>query len=146
MNNPPMERLGVTRSATSLKPMSGNGYGGMKQIPVNRPSFQQIYQNHLITKEQAAPLKLSHHAQVRMQQRGIELDEATMVKMQEAVRQAAAKGAKESLILMQNHAFIVSVNNRTVVTAMDANDLTDHVVTQIDSAVIIPTTPKGRTE
>lgn len=50
---------------------------------------------------------------------------------------SAAKGAKESLILMQDMAFIVNVKNRTVVTAMDSESMKDNVFTQIDSAVII---------
>jgi flagellar operon protein len=54
-----------------------------------------------------------------------------------ALDKAAAKGAKESLILMQDMAFIVNVKNRTVVTAMDSASMKDNVFTQIDSAVII---------
>ncbi|MNP74933.1 hypothetical protein D3C76_1718910 [compost metagenome] len=50
---------------------------------------------------------------------------------------AAAKGSKESLILMKDLAFIVSVPNRTVVTAMDGNSIKDNVFTQIDSAIVI---------
>jgi flagellar operon protein len=60
-----------------------------------------------------------------------------VAKINSAVDKAAAKGAKESLILMQDMALIVSVPNRTVVTAMDKQSMQDNVFTQIDSAVII---------
>ncbi|MOA07809.1 hypothetical protein D3C78_1275320 [compost metagenome] len=58
-------------------------------------------------------------------------------KIETAIDNAAAKGAKESLILMKDMALIVNVDNRTVVTAMDGSSMKDNVFTQIDSAVII---------
>ncbi|MGG4220798.1 TIGR02530 family flagellar biosynthesis protein [Paenibacillus jamilae] len=82
-------------------------------------------------------LKLSNHAAKRLEQRGIELKSDQMAKINSAVDKAAAKGAKESLILMKDMALIVSVPNRTVVTAMDKQSMEDNVFTQIDSAVII---------
>ncbi|WP_458127215.1 TIGR02530 family flagellar biosynthesis protein [Paenibacillus sp. Z3-2] len=82
-------------------------------------------------------LKLSNHAAKRLEQRGIELKTEQMEQIGSALDKAAAKGAKESLILMQDMAFIVNVKNRTVVTAMDSESMKDNVFTQIDSAVII---------
>ncbi len=82
-------------------------------------------------------LKFSHHAEMRLQQRGIRLGEDQVSKILEAVDKAAAKGAKESLILMQDLAFIVNIKNRTVVTAMDGASMKDNVFTQIDSAVVV---------
>ncbi len=49
---------------------------------------------------------------------------------------AAAKGARESLILMDNLALVVSIRNRTVITAVDEKRMKEHVFTNIDSAVI----------
>ncbi|MCC3381347.1 TIGR02530 family flagellar biosynthesis protein [Paenibacillus farraposensis] len=91
--------------------------------------FDQVLQEQV--------LKLSNHAVKRLEQRGIELRSDQMEKINSAVDKAAAKGAKESLILMQDMALIVSVPNRTVVTAMDKQSMEDNVFTQIDSAVII---------
>lgn len=95
---------------------------------VERP-FAQVLESNL--------LKLSNHAAKRLEQRGIELKHEQMEKIGTALDKAAAKGAKESLILMQDLAFIVNVKNRTVVTAMDSATMKDNVFTQIDSAVII---------
>lgn len=91
--------------------------------------FAQVLEDNL--------LKLSNHAAKRLEQRGIELKSEQMQQIGTALDKAAAKGAKESLILMQDMAFIVNVKNRTVVTAMDSESMKDNVFTQIDSAVII---------
>lgn len=82
-------------------------------------------------------LKFSFHAQQRLMQRGIELKPEQLTKIVNAVEQAAAKGAKDSLVLYQDIAMIVNVPNRTVVTAMDGNSMQEHVFTQIDSAVVV---------
>lgn len=106
------------------------------QIPAERPaavgqkSFQDILQTKFIS--------FSHHAEVRMQQRGIQMNADRLTQLETAVAKAEAKGAKESLVIFQDVAMIVNVKNRTVVTAMDAAQMKDNVFTQIDSAVIIP--------
>lgn len=92
-------------------------------------SFENILQKNM--------LKFSNHAAKRLEQRGIELGSRQLDQISSAVDKAAAKGSKESLILMKDMALIVSVPNRTIVTAMDGNSMKDNVFTQIDSAVII---------
>ncbi|MBP2001114.1 flagellar operon protein [Paenibacillus shirakamiensis] len=92
-------------------------------------SFQQMLQDHVV--------KFSNHAVKRLEQRGIELAPEQIAKIGSAIDNAAAKGSKDSLILMKDMALIVNVNNRTVVTAMDGKSMKDNVFTQIDSAVII---------
>ncbi|OAX49584.1 TIGR02530 family flagellar biosynthesis protein [Paenibacillus sp. AD87] len=101
--------------------------GEASNVP-ERP-FAQVLEDNL--------LKLSNHAAKRLEQRGIELKTEQMQQIGTALDKAAAKGAKESLILMKDMAFIVNVKNRTVVTAMDSESMKDNVFTQIDSAVII---------
>ncbi|RKN86517.1 TIGR02530 family flagellar biosynthesis protein [Paenibacillus ginsengarvi] len=93
------------------------------------PSFQDVFNDSLV--------RISHHAGVRLQQRGIELKPEQMDKIGTAIEKAAAKGAKESLIVMDNMAMIVNVKSKTIVTALDRTSMTDNVFTQIDSAVII---------
>lgn len=92
-------------------------------------SFQDLLQNSLV--------RLSHHAEVRLQQRGIELAPEQLAKIETAIDNASAKGAKDSLMLLGDMALIVNVKNRTIVTAMDGTSMKDNVFTQIDSAVII---------
>jgi len=59
-----------------------------------------------------------------------------MARLQDGVERAAAKGAREALVLMDDMAFVVSVKNRTVITAVDAARMKHNVFTGIDSAVI----------
>jgi flagellar operon protein len=82
-------------------------------------------------------LKFSHHAEQRLQQRGIHLLPDQIERIANAVDQAASKGAKDSLVLFRDIAMIVNVPNRTVVTAMDGNSMKEHIFTQIDSAVVV---------
>lgn len=81
-------------------------------------------------------LRFSAHAEKRLASRGIPVSPEEMQNLSAAVDRAAAKGARESLILMGETAFVVSVRNRTVITAIDGPSLKDNVFTNIDSAVI----------
>lgn len=92
-------------------------------------SFEEMLQDRL--------LHFSNHAVKRLEQRGIQLRPEQLHQIESAIDNAAAKGAKDSLILMKDMALIVNVHNRTVVTAMDGNSMKDNVFTQIDSAIII---------
>ena len=82
-------------------------------------------------------LKFSRHAQQRMQTRNIQLGAGEVVRLQEAVEKAAGKGARDSLILLDDLAFVVSVKNKTVITALDGESIREQVFTNIDSAVIV---------
>lgn len=82
-------------------------------------------------------LKFSKHASMRLQSRGINMTEALQERLENGVEQASAKGIKESLVLVDQLAFIVNVPNKTVVTAMDQTETGSNVFTNIDGAVII---------
>ena len=62
----------------------------------------------------SASLRFSKHALERVQRRGIALDPATLGRLQEGVGRAAGKGSRDSIVLVDGTAFVVSVNNRTV--------------------------------
>lgn len=97
-------------------------------------SFQQLFEQQL---SRSGSLKFSHHASQRIQERGMNLSAELMSKMSNAVDQAAAKGSKQSLLLVQNAAYIVNVPSRTVITALDNPFQQGHVFTAIDSTVCI---------
>lgn len=84
-------------------------------------------------------LKFSNHAVDRMTSRGISFSPEEMGKIQGAVTKAAGKGSKESLLITDKAALIVSVKDNTVVTVMDKAALNENVFTNIDSAVILGT-------
>ncbi len=84
----------------------------------------------------ADALKFSAHARTRLQSRQISLEGGRMERLESAVKQAAGKGSKDALVLMDELAMVVSVKNRTVVTVVDRDNLKQNVFTNIDSAVI----------
>ncbi len=84
----------------------------------------------------AEPLRFSKHARERVQRRGIALDPTTVGRLQEGVGRAAGKGSRDSLVLVDGTAFVVSVPNRTVITAVGSEHMHEHIFTNIDSAVI----------
>ena len=87
--------------------------------------------------KQTNGIKFSNHAIERMQTRGISYTPERLQKLDEAVKKAAAKGSKDTLVLMDDSALIVSVKNNTVVTVMDKNNMKENVFTNIDSTVMI---------
>jgi len=97
-------------------------------------SFAKVLQESLADQRK---IKFSSHAEKRLQQRNITLDPQKVAQLEKAVDKAEARGARESLILMNNLAFVVNIPNKTVITAMDQASMKENVFTNIDSAVII---------
>jgi flagellar operon protein len=102
--------------------------------PAQPSAFQQIFQQQLRPGKEVV---FSQHARQRLQLRNITLTEADHTRINRAVEKAAGKGAKESLVLLDKRAFVVSVINRTVITVVDEANLKENVFTNIDSAVIM---------
>lgn len=82
-------------------------------------------------------LKVSGHAQTRLASRNIEMGKEEWERVLGGVEKAAAKGAKESLVMVDDIALVVSVRNRTVITAIEKENLRNNVFTNIDSAVVV---------
>src|SRR4051812_11547607 len=89
-----------------------------------------------VLKQRTQGVQFSGHALERVQRRGIDTSPQTLARLDGAVDRAAAKGARESVVLLDGTAFVVSVRNKTVITAVDAQSMREHVFTNIDSAVI----------
>ncbi len=96
------------------------------------PAFADVLAKRL----EAAPLRFSGHALQRLERRGISVDAAVMARLGDGVARAAAKGSRDAVVLVDQTAFVVSVPNRTVITAVDRDHMREHVFTNIDSAVI----------
>lgn len=82
-------------------------------------------------------LKISAHAMDRLRERNINLSDSDMNSLKSAVENIRSKGGKEALILYNNVAYITSIKNNTIITAVDSNSLKQNVFTNIDSAVIV---------
>ena len=100
-------------------------------------SFQQILKQASEQNVQADHITFSKHANERLASRNINLDAEQMERLNKGVMQAKEKSIKESLVMMDNIAFIVNVKNNTVVTAMDQTTNDSNVFTNIDGAVIV---------
>jgi flagellar operon protein len=103
--------------------------------PTSGPSFRDVLTHTGVT--QGAPLKFSAHALQRLQSRNITLTPDDMQRMNAMADKAAAKGAQQSLFMMRDVAMIVSIKNRTVITAVDSDSMRENVFTNIDSAAVI---------
>ncbi|MFW5984675.1 MAG: TIGR02530 family flagellar biosynthesis protein [Halanaerobiaceae bacterium] len=97
-------------------------------------SFEKVLKDKLNKQKE---LKFSHHAEKRMLSRGIEVSEKNLQQLTQAVDKAEEKGSKDSLIMVDEVAYLVSIENRTVVTAVDDESMRENVFTNIDSAVVM---------
>ncbi|WP_034452321.1 TIGR02530 family flagellar biosynthesis protein [Butyrivibrio sp. AE2032] len=108
-------------------------------LPTGENSFASVLNK---VKESAditnseGPVKFSKHAMNRLSLRNIELTSEQMDRLNQGKIEASEKGIKDSLILVDQLAFIVNVPNNTVVTAMDQTENKSNVFTNIDGAVI----------
>jgi len=104
--------------------------------PTGAPAFRDILRDTTATGA-GTPLKFSAHALQRLQSRNITLTPDDVARMNVMADKAAAKGAKQSLFMMNDVAMVVSIKNRTVITAVDSDSMKENVFTNIDSAAII---------
>lgn len=102
---------------------------GKKQL-----SFSEVLTARLNEKSR---VDFSKHACDRLLSRGIELSEQDLSKLEDGLAKAADKGSRESLIMVNKVAYVVSVENKTVITAIDDQNLKENVFTNIDSAVFM---------
>jgi flagellar operon protein len=123
----------ITLIPQPIVPPSARTGGKINQQ--NRPSgasFDEVFAKELRNSE----IGFSRHAQQRMASRNIDLSPAELARLNEAVGQVRAKGGRDSLVMLNDNALIVSVKNNQVVTVVDKDSLKDNVFTKIDSAII----------
>ena len=97
-------------------------------------SFKEMFSKEVAG---SSDVTFSKHARERLFSRGIELSDDDVQKISAALDKADIKGAKETLIMMDDIALVAAVKNRTIITAFDRSNLQEGIVTSIDSAVII---------
>ena len=113
---------------------------GQTQAPRNNEGNKAVGQSFASTLDaslSASGIKFSQHAQDRLKARNITFSTNDLDNLAGAVNTVASKGSRESLVLMGDAALVVSVKNRTVVTAMDKSQMKGNVFTNIDSAIIV---------
>lgn len=119
-------------------PLSGKGVGTAKDI-AGPSEFQKLL--HTETAKSVASeersITLSQHAETRIRSREISWSPELEKRVSRGMDQAQSKGSREALILAGDVAVIANVKSRTVVTAMDRNQMKDRIFTNIDSAVLV---------
>lgn len=99
-------------------------------------SFREILRQRSQETEAPEDLRFSKHALNRLTDRNIELDSLQLERLKEGAKKAGEKGIRDSLVIVDQLAFIVNVPNRTVVTAMDSTATDENIFTNINGAVI----------
>lgn len=109
---------------------------GHINLPAAKPdsSFKSILQQHI---SKGGNVKFSKHAETRLDQRNIKLSDAQLKRIQAGMEKAQSKGVRDSLVLVDDMAFVVNIRSKTVITALNSDDLKENVFTNIDGAVII---------
>ena len=95
------------------------------------------FSDHLIGAISGKKLTISKHANLRMAQRGIDIGSKQWDAIESKVTEARSKGVKESLVLLNNAALIVSTKNQTVITAMNREEASSQIFTNIDGTIIL---------
>lgn len=128
--------MDINNRYSSIDQIAGQYILGQNQSNVNNTNSTVSFEE-ILNKTKADEVKFSKHAGQRLATRNINLTEEQLSRLNEGTRLAEEKGIKESLMIMDQMAFIVNIPNNTVVTALDTEATLNNVFTNIDGAVII---------
>ena len=114
----------------------------MAIIKIESKRFEQ-HQTNFATELQSAlkpnseGLTISKHARQRLEQRGININEARWDQIGEKIKEAKTMGVKDSLVIVDDAALIVSAQNNTVITAMNRAEATAQIFTNINGTILM---------
>ncbi|MPM00725.1 hypothetical protein SDC9_46955 [bioreactor metagenome] len=127
----------------SFRVINGKAYPvGNFQIPndkvneddnYNKSNFSDIL-NETINKN-SEEYTLSKHAADRLKE--INFTDADMEQIAKGFKMAENKGSKNSVMLYKDVALIASIENKTVITAVEKERSKENVFTNVDSVVIL---------
>ena len=106
--------------------------------PPNETPFSQVLDTQL---RRTRTVLFSAHARRRLEDRGITLAAADLTRLARGFDRAAEKGARNALFILDRLGLVASVPNRTVITVVAQDEMTDAVFTNIDSAVLVGAAP-----
>ena len=124
-------RLLIGPKATNLTGnISKNTLGNLSSTGAS--SFASLF-NNALQSDSKEELQLSNHAQKRLEERSIFMSDSLKSTLSNAIEELSIKGAKDSLVITNEGAFVVNVPNKTLVTAMSINEMQEGIITNIDS-------------
>lgn len=100
-------------------------------------SFEAVLNEKLLKESRVQNVKISKHAQMRLVQRDITIDNFISDKINSIVDKEKLKGSKDILIMSDETAYIVNVPNKTMITVMSKEELKENIFTNIDAVAII---------
>ncbi|MCM3409091.1 TIGR02530 family flagellar biosynthesis protein [Metabacillus litoralis] len=118
-----------------IKPVTSQTLDAIKSrtnVLKSQTSFKEV-----LSELQNPTLKISKHAQERIQQRDIHISDNDWNLIEEKVQEASYKGVTDSLVILQDAALIVSAKNKTVVTAMNIEEAKSQIFTNINGTIIM---------
>lgn len=140
--------MDIKNNFSSIEQITGQYLRNQSSMPINKLSggmtFEEVLHMKKTTSEQnqgcdatKIGLKFSKHADARLNERHINLTTEQLERLNEGAKKASQKGIGESLMIMDDLAFIVNIKNSTVVTAIDSKASEENIFTNIDGAVIV---------
>ena len=124
----------ITRVSNNLKLQLEHQIVKPQQSAAAAKGFADVLKGEL---DKNDGVKFSKHAMERIQSRGVDMSQQTLDSLNQAVTKARAKGCKDIAVIGEANAFIVSVQNNTVITTMNALEMRENIFTNIDGAVIL---------
>ena len=97
-------------------------------------SFKDILEEQI---DDTLGVNFSRHAMNRAVERNIDLSVYNLERLNDGIKLAEEKGLDDTLILIDEAAFIVSVKNNTVITTVNREEMTGNVFTNIDGTVVM---------
>lgn len=95
-------------------------------------SFREVFEG---LRQQETGVIFSKHAASRLEQRNIRLSASSLDRLNEGVRIAREKGMNDTLIIVDDSAFVVNAGSNKVITSL--SDLRGRAITNIDGTVIV---------
>ncbi|ABP66868.1 flagellar operon protein [Caldicellulosiruptor saccharolyticus DSM 8903] len=118
--------------------MTINRIGNINSNRLNNTKIERKENAQGFTDLLSQSLKISKHANERLQTQNINIDSSTLTKLEEAIKKAEQKGLKNDVLVLNGDiAYIVNIKNRVVVTVKDVNSLKDNIFTNIDGVLMI---------
>jgi len=120
--------------SSRLQPLIPPQYKLEAKSKKENTTFQELLHSELQT---VSSLKLSKHAEQRMSERGISINEKTWQQIEGKLSEAREKGIKDSLVLLEQAALVVNAKTNTVITAMNREEASSHIFTNINGTILI---------
>ncbi|MGW6297815.1 TIGR02530 family flagellar biosynthesis protein [Peribacillus butanolivorans] len=126
-----MDKLGFQANSAQMTPLTKTP---LRQRQMIQQGFQQHFQEAISTNEK---LTISKHAQMRMDQRKIVIEQQTWDKIADKANEAKKMGVTESLIIIDNAALVISTKNNKVITVMDREEASSQIFTNINGTILL---------